>query len=570
MKEQREFRMDKNILYSIIKSQAGTFDKAVLELLMNSVDAGASEVRVEFDGKCFSVEDDGRGFSDRNEVEKFFETFGTPHKEGDSVYGRFRMGRGQVMAFTRNTWRSGLFRMTVDIRDKGLSYELATIPEAFKGCRIEGELYDPMTPSERIRTLDALEGMCKYLPIPAYINGKRVSVEMSEIKWTFEDEDAWYQLSAAKSALQVYNLGVLVRSYYSGQYGIGGVVISKKQLDVNFARNDVMASCPVWKRISAKIKGYVKEKEKTVVQNDAYRTLMASRLASCNFDTADEMLEALGTAKIFTDYSGKHYTLEKLHHGAKRLKGIVLPDAESFKADRVNQKQLSLILSPKMPDRLGMPLVVFLNRLIENLETLGALPGKMYWPRFYVNEIQGLTRDLDEVAGTISEQHDIVEMKSLTKTERAVLAGINAQSWYAAQATESPVREIRVCSSETVDGYTNGKSVIFVERKFLNFEGYKGGAFVHFQRTLSLLVHEYLHQDGSATGHGHPAEFYERFHDLMCFSKILPDAIPRGVTAYLSARRKLGLKMRLAETDALDKLSMEPDDEANVVELKVA
>lgn len=33
-------------------------------------------------------------------IENFFKTFGKPHEDGDSVYGKFRMGRG-IMAFTK-------------------------------------------------------------------------------------------------------------------------------------------------------------------------------------------------------------------------------------------------------------------------------------------------------------------------------------------------------------------------------------------------------------------------------------------------------------------------------------
>lgn len=247
--------MHPDMLFSIIKSQAGTFDKAILELMMNAVDAGATEARFDFDGKTFVMQDDGKGFRDRQEIEAFFETFGTPHSQGDAVFGRFRMGRGQVMGFTRNRWRSGAFSMHVDIREKGLEYDLQTLPETVAGCRIEGELYDPMSPSDTLRTIDGLTDMCKYLPIPAFINGKRVSLAMDSVKWTFEDDDAYYLLRPQSNSLEAYNLGVLVRSYYGAQaMGVGGLVVSKKPLQVNFARNDILvSSCEVWKRISAKL-----------------------------------------------------------------------------------------------------------------------------------------------------------------------------------------------------------------------------------------------------------------------------------------------------------------------------
>ena len=124
--EKREFKLHKDILWSIIQSQSGTLGKAVLELVMNSIDAGATSVDITLSGKNISVSDDGKGFTNRGEIEQFFETFGTPHTKGDATYGRFRMGRGQIMAFSKNDWQSGEFAMQVDIKNCGLNYNLTT------------------------------------------------------------------------------------------------------------------------------------------------------------------------------------------------------------------------------------------------------------------------------------------------------------------------------------------------------------------------------------------------------------------------------------------------------------
>ncbi|WP_287923609.1 ATP-binding protein [Diaphorobacter sp.] len=60
---------------------------------MNAVDAGATKFNVTMDAKEFVVEDNGRGFQSREEIENWFECFGTPHEEGDATYGKFRNGR---------------------------------------------------------------------------------------------------------------------------------------------------------------------------------------------------------------------------------------------------------------------------------------------------------------------------------------------------------------------------------------------------------------------------------------------------------------------------------------------
>ena len=90
--ERREFRMDPALLWSVIESQAGSAEKALLEAIMNAVDAGATRCDITLSETGYSVQDDGGGFKSRDDIEQFFETFGTPHKDGDgAVYGTYRM-----------------------------------------------------------------------------------------------------------------------------------------------------------------------------------------------------------------------------------------------------------------------------------------------------------------------------------------------------------------------------------------------------------------------------------------------------------------------------------------------
>lgn len=558
-KERREFRMHKDMLWSVIKSQAGTFDKAVLELLMNAVDAGATEVCVEFDGKTFSVQDDGKGFAGREEIVRFFETFGTPHQAGDATYGKFRMGRGQIMAFTRNLWRSGQFRMEVDIKEKGLAYDLVTLAEEAVGCRIEGELYDPMSPSDTIRTIDGLASMCKYMPIPVYINDKRASIPMDDVKWTMEDEDAYYKLNPEGQMLEAYNLGVMVRRYYGAQAcGVGGIVVSKVALETNFARNDLLvAQCEVWKRITAKLKQYAaKHQEKRPKQDEPYRVMMLDRILSGAFDDAQEFMDALTDAKVVTDYSGKHFSFESLCNRVEKLGRLVALEAHSHTADRVHQKQLALVVSPKFMDRAqGAPMKAILQRIDANLSTFGVHAGQ--YMRVRLARLIERIKPLDEVAGSMSEDHDIVDEKDLSKEENVVLRVLNRMAEWMAYRLELQPRKVRVCSSDSVDGFTDGKSVIFVERKFLKVPGYAGALFAHFDNVKQLLIHEFVHEEDDSTGHGHPAEFYERYHDIT--AERLHSWVYDTVRRYLSERKKSGLKMRSAEMGAFDMMGFELD-----------
>lgn len=57
------FELDPQIIHHIIYSQAGSIGKAVIELIMNSVDAGAGAVIIDITPEGFSCRDDGRGFA---------------------------------------------------------------------------------------------------------------------------------------------------------------------------------------------------------------------------------------------------------------------------------------------------------------------------------------------------------------------------------------------------------------------------------------------------------------------------------------------------------------------------
>lgn len=562
--ETREFRLHKDILWSIIKSQAGTLSKAILELVMNSVDAGASRIDITLSPRAVTVSDDGKGFIDRESVEAFFEVFGTPHDKGDARYGRFRMGRGQIMAFTRNVWHSGQFVMAVDIRDKGLAYDLTMATKETPGCRIVGELYEERSPSELIRTQDQLREMCRYVPIPVFLNKARISVDLADESWTFQDDDAYYRLRPTARDLQVFNLGVLVRSYF-GEYGVGGIVVSKVPLELNTARNDILLSeCAAWKRIATKLRAYSRTlEERSPAQNENYRTMMMDRLLSGGFDTLDEMTEAMERAKTFTDCTGKHYSLYGLHTAAVRSRlPIVAPSEPSPKADRTHQARLAIVLSPKTLERAGNRTVnEILDRIQTNLQLFGGKDWKISSTRQIVNDLIKRIGDFDEISAGINDQRTILNDKDLTRDERLTINVVRAAAAWVQRAAEAEnERLIRACESESVHGFTDGKTYICINRSFLRIGGYAREQFSRFHAIGSLLLHEYLHDADDATGHGHPAEFYEAFHTKASTDSNFQNFVYEALRAYHKARRKAGLPLRLCDQACIDMLATACDE----------
>lgn len=147
--ERRRFQMHPHLLMDVMRRQAGTLGKAILEGGMNAVDAKAKKFSVELTQKGMVLEDDGQGFPSAEEVQQFFEVFGKPHEESEAkTYGTFRMGRGQIFAFGKNVWRSQCQQMVVDLENMGLDYDLEQLAESERvpGCRITVTFYNPLSP----------------------------------------------------------------------------------------------------------------------------------------------------------------------------------------------------------------------------------------------------------------------------------------------------------------------------------------------------------------------------------------------------------------------------------------
>lgn len=261
--ERRKFKMHPKLLMDVIKRQAGTLAKAIMEGVMNAVDAKATECRVSITHETVTLDDDGHGITEREHIEKFFETFGQPHEEEEGkTYGTFRMGRGQMFSFGVNKWTTGPFIMHVNVKDLGLEYDLhvsKSVGDERDGCAIEIQLYEQLKPSEVRETVQQVTDWCQYAPIQLYINNKLVSKPPEAQKWDHVLDEAYIKLRDMGN-LVIYNLGVHTLEFPNNRFGTGGIVVSRQQLKVNFARNDIQSDCPVWRKVKPKVSQYAAQR----------------------------------------------------------------------------------------------------------------------------------------------------------------------------------------------------------------------------------------------------------------------------------------------------------------------
>jgi hypothetical protein len=327
MAETRKLVLHRSAIYNVLLRQAGTLGKAVLECVMNSIDAKATRIHITVDSRRITVEDDGHGLRSREEILSCFEVVGFDHENSDRIYGEFGIGRGQLWCFCPTRWRTQTFQLSVDLKGRGADYDLEENLPCVPGLRIEGEFYQARTTTDLINFETELADLARYAQIPVYLNGRRINQDPSQEKWDFVTDDAYIKLTDS-TELAVYNLGVLVRRYNASDLGTGGVVITRPgvQLKLNMARNDIQtADCKVWQRIRKYLQRSSDEKvrRKATRLTDWQLENFARRFIAgeIDYDTAAPL-------KLISDVRGKGHTLEYLARvAARKIPLTVAPPA---------------------------------------------------------------------------------------------------------------------------------------------------------------------------------------------------------------------------------------------------
>lgn len=541
MTQHHEFQVDRAVLKSLISAQSGTPSKALLEAVMNAIDADASAVHMTLSHEGFEVVDDGRGFKDQAEFHAFFGVFGWDHSEAGRTFGTFGIGRGQVMALARTSWASADFRAHVDIEAHGYGYALETVDKAVKGLRITGTWYRPLDGVAVYHATQELQRLCKYALIDVTLNGRLISADPTKARWDHEDDIAYYRFSDSRG-LEVYSQGIAVETISAWRYGIGGLIVTKRGsgLAMNMARNQLLSNeCPVWQRIEKVVKRAAKEAQRegaaTNKVTDASRAAVVAELMATPDGRRD-----LWDGPHITLIDGRHTSLSS----ASRRKAWVLSPERSRAADRLHMAGATCCLSQRTLDRFQVSTVA---------ELLSTLQGHFAGDRFRKDYLEDITvyEELEDCPGFEVQGYEIVPVKQLDKRQKAALSIARWMNDGLARALGKQARTIVPGQSESAEGWTDGQTYIAVEARQLS-AAVRGGL-LGWQGLVALLVHEYCHEAASTTTHGHSIDFFEAFHEAM-FDR---NVIEWGKLAYLRHCRKakdvtkpaLSLLTKLCEVD---------------------
>lgn len=499
--KQCKFTAHERLLQDVILRQAGDMPKAILEAVQNSIDAGATKVFIDLTANSVTISDDGRGFTSAHQIEQVFGVFGLPQTDEEAntkTFGYFRMGRGQLFAFGRNIWRSGEYEMIVDIRREGLNYTLRQgLPEQ-KGCKVTVEFYDTTRVYESW-LVSSLRDMVRYVEVDVRVNNQRLSADMSKIKWTAVTDDA-YILLTPYDDLAVYNRGVFVRFYGYRDLDCGGVIVSRKTMKLNFARNDIMYDCPVWGKIQKHI-------EPLAAALDLNFDLMDNEE---KLKLLEEMTENPDKWKgqnldwpIIPIVHGKWVSVRKLSQLIQQRAGKVTISGpfNSVQAERVHDYRLACVLAAHVPE--------------SRLEAISAVLSRRFGRK--VDHVP-----FERVAKTVNMAMVTVPRKIWTKHEKDWVRQVTkmvseyhkAGLWLRHECAAYPFKNLRrqllVGESDKAKAWTDGHSFIAVDRSFIRHHPVLGDNIFGINEICCVLEHELAHTIDEADTMKHTPEHQER------------------------------------------------------------
>lgn len=503
-----EFDVDRALVSDLIHSQNGTIATAIRELVMNSIDAGSSTVDITLTRKGFEVADRGTGFQSEEDVLRFYKRFGTPHQEGDALFGRFRIGRGQIMAFGPITWHSNEFKMITDVRAKGNGFDFVVDKtDVFKGCTVKGSFYEPLDEWRLEDVRRDITKLVRYTEQRVTFNGVVLN-DQSDIEWDFEDEELRIKWNPVGShQINLYSLGVFVKELARYNYGISADIVTKSALKLNMARNEINDNDGLWLKIDKLLKK--KSREEAAKQSQSSRMEEDTRLSMIRQFKAGQLSysEAL-SMHLFQDIRGHGIRAERVFNGDLP---ITIDDGNHGRvADRIATTKVAFVLH-------STELRTWEVTALDELQTALVKAAKLSKINQLVAQMEALTFvPLSELAQDVSSHHEILEDKTLTPKHQAALNALRVGSRAMADKLISQKgsfirnRKIHIGISQTAEGWTDSESYIAINKDLLkNFSrGIPGTAYL-----ASVMLHEYNHDKESLSSHEHGFEFYEGFHD---------------------------------------------------------
>ena len=545
------FGVHTSLIGDLIALQAGTLSKAVLELVMNALDAGASSIAVDVlrSGTVLRVRDDGRGFASEAEIREYFATFGFPHDTAgtrDRRFGRFGLGRGQIMAYGSAIWRSRGFEMRCVSGSDGYGFRLLRHAHGDPaGCEVEVDLRSRLDTWCLGELFHDLDRALAYVGADVRIDGRRIGVVPDSVDWTRETERLRLRVDPVQHGLFVYSQGVLVTSYPHDYCGVSGVLLSREGYPfvMTLARNEIVQrDCPLWAEASELLAEQRIARRRQGVLTDAdraawWRDFLCGRVHSAEVWRSPVLKlvngRSLSPRAVCFDYHGCFSIATTLSSAVgeqairRRVAAVLVPGTRAWLGlgESACEGDAELVLSKLFADEIAF------DRCADFSET--------FWA------------DLDEA---IAPDRIVVPVKEWTRTEHALMSGLrtmgarlsDAVGYRAVVFDEADwshwrcTRRIELGEAGGTAAWTDGRRWIGFDRFYLARYGRRG--WPGWRHLCRVLLHEYAHDVPDGAAHMHDMEFLLRMHETLLSPRFNEDTVVRaGVSAYNAMRARQGL-----------------------------
>ena len=269
---------DERVATYLIEDQMADLTDAIREAVQNGIDSpGSSRVLVSISPERSIILDDGAGVNlESTEGRRNLSVLGAGSKQrsDDETIGEWGIGKGAIIAKGAVRIWSHDTALHFDYRDQrdsgpwaeisGRDGQLEDTDHHLEGMLVEIDHYEDEVPdSDSYRWRRYVRDLRKRFAyvqsrtgVSVVVNGDSVdqgdpleAVEGSpHPSLTRETDDAILALEyAPHDGLDIYSNGLYVTT--KREYGLGGVIVSKGNLTLNFARNDIQSGCKRWQRI---------------------------------------------------------------------------------------------------------------------------------------------------------------------------------------------------------------------------------------------------------------------------------------------------------------------------------
>lgn len=254
----------------------------------------------------------------------------------------------------------------------------------------------------------------------------------------------------------------------------------------------------------------------------------------------------LRDSRILTDVTNSHHPLKRL----ESVTSFSIARVGDRVAEMAHTRKMAFVMSQECAERFGVSTPKEFMALVKRMKE-----KDMVWNGIHARLLPIERAEFDK---TISSNHEPLKDSELDKAEmialRAIREGAKAMvtegAWsdrykdqvgetFADASTRQPhrVRKISAGVSDTANGWTNGTSDIWINRKILKKmkEGLKG-----YMQVSALLLHEYIHREASTGTHDHGIEFYEAFHEYSMRTDVLQKSSAAMLKSMISQLRAEG------------------------------